>query len=196
MSFYPEKVNSRIGSSRNAGKAIGANAVGSNGCFSCGGVLRLSLRIDIKTKEILDAKFQTNGCGYMIASADVLAEQVKGKKLTESAELKQENLQMFIFSELGGIAPERSHCLKICIETFSTALADFRAYQLESFQGEKVLICTCFGVSEEEIESIIRKNLPENVDEVTQACNAGGGCGSCRPLIQELLDAARIEPIY
>lgn len=196
MSFYPEKVSAVVNSPRNAGRAEGANAVGTNGCFGCGGILRMSLRIDPKTKEILDAKFQTNGCGYMIAGADELAQHTKGKKLTGFHGLDQQELYKAIADELGEISDDRSKCLKICIETFSGALNDFRAYQLESFQGEKLLICTCFGVTEEEIENLIRKNKPETVDEVTKTCNAGGGCGSCRPLIQELLDTAQSEPVY
>jgi NifU-like protein len=63
------------------------------------------------------------------------------------------------------------------------------AFQIEEFTGEKALICTCFGVSEETIERVIANNRCETVEEVSQKCNAGSGCGSCQPLIQEIIDS-------
>jgi len=97
-------------------------------------------------------------------------------------------LQTQIKRELGEFSENREHCLELCLETLQLAFADFRNSQIEEFAGEKALICTCFGVSEETIESLIKENSLETVEEVTDACNAGGGCGSCQPLIQEIID--------
>jgi NifU-like protein len=69
------------------------------------------------------------------------------------------------------------------------AFADFRAFQIEEFAGEKALICTCFGVSEERIEKAITENNLQTVEEVGEFCRAGTGCGSCQPLIQEIIDS-------
>ena len=93
----------------------------------------------------------------------------------------------------GEFPPDRHQCATVCIEALRGAFADFRIRQIEEFQGEKALICTCFGVSEETIESHIRKCRLETVDEVARACNAGSGCGSCRMLIQEIIDAYQGE---
>ncbi|MCA1623077.1 MAG: iron-sulfur cluster assembly scaffold protein [Acidobacteria bacterium] len=150
--------------------------------------MRFTLQIEIETKEIIEAKYQTNGCGYLIASADVLAEEIAGKKLFELHGLDKNVLQTKIETELGEFSEHRKHCLQLCLETLQNAFADFRAFQIEEFSGEKALICTCFGVSEETIEKLVKTNLLETVEEVTDACNAGGGCGSCQPLIQEILD--------
>jgi NAD(P)H-nitrite reductase large subunit len=51
------------------------------------------------------------------------------------------------------------------------------------------LICTCFFVSEQTIEHEIKSRGLTTVREVTAACSAGGGCGSCRQLIVEILDS-------
>jgi NifU-like protein len=68
-------------------------------------------------------------------------------------------------------------------------MAEYRRHRIEEFQGEKALICTCFGVSEETIVNVIAENDLTDVDEVSGLCRAGSGCGSCRMLIAELIDS-------
>ena len=186
--FYPEKISERFNQPKNVGDAKNANAVGTNATFVCGAVLRLTLRIEKDTKEIIEAKFKTNGCGFLIASADVLTEKIVCKKLNELHGLDKSVLRDVIESELERFENHRAHCLSLCLETLQNAFADFRASQVEEFAGEKALICTCFGVSEETIENSIRENSLETIEEVTDACDAGGGCGSCQPLIADILD--------
>ena len=188
MQFYPLKINERFENPRNAGRVVGANAVGTNATFVCGAILRFTLRIDKATKKIIEAKFQTNGCGYLIASADILAEKIVGKSLTELHGL--ESLGKEIETELGTFETHRTHCLELSLETLQAAFNDFRVTQIEEWTGEKALICTCFGVAEETIESLIIEQNLETVEEVSRACNAGSGCGSCQFLIQEIIDSS------
>jgi NifU-like protein len=186
--FYPENISERFHAPDNVGGAAGANAVGTNATFVCGAVLRFSLHVEKDTKKIVEAKFKTNGCGYLIASADILMEQIVGRKLNERHGLDKSILRAQIKEELSEFPENRQHCLVLCLETLQDAFADFRAFQIEEFTGEKALICTCFGVSEETIESLIKENSLATVEEVTDACNAGGGCGSCQPLIEDILE--------
>ncbi|MCY7348252.1 MAG: iron-sulfur cluster assembly scaffold protein [Pyrinomonadaceae bacterium] len=193
MSFYPANINERFHAPGNVGTAANANAVGTSATFVCGAALRFTLRIDRETKIILEAKFKTNGCGYLIAAADVLAEKVVGVKLTELHHLDQKILEREIEGELGEFPEARKHCRELAFETLQIAFADFRHAQIEEWTGEKALICTCFGISEETIENLVENNLLETVEEVTAACSAGGGCGSCQPLIQEIIDTTAHE---
>lgn len=188
MSFYPEKINRRFYAPRNAGKAENANSVGTGASFVCGTFVRFFLDIDTETKEIRQAKFKSNGCGFAIAAADVLAKKIAGKHLTELHGLDKNELKTKIETELEKFPGNRTHCAEICFEALQGALADFRAFQIEEFAGEKALICTCFGVSEETIEKVIAENAAERVEEVGEVCHAGTGCGSCQFLIQELID--------
>lgn len=184
--FYPEKISARFHAPKNAGKARQANAVGTGTGFICGSFVRLFLEIDAATKQIKDAKFKTDGCGFAIAAADFLTEKIVGRKLTElhgSRDLPAE-----IERELGAYCPPRRHCLEICLDALEGAFADFRARQIEEFAGEKALICTCFGISEETVEAAIAENSLATVEAVGAICRAGRGCGSCRFLIQDLLD--------
>lgn len=193
MSFYPPKISERFHAPRYGGEAENANAAGVDASFSCGSVLHFSLEIDIGSKEILAAKFRTNGCGYMIAAADLLAEKITGKQLVQLHGLQDEVMTGWIAAELDMFPAARKDCLNVPISALHKALADFRAKQIEEWHGEKALICTCFGVSEETIESAVRDENLFSVEQVTDHCNAGGGCGSCQPLIQEILDSTRRE---
>lgn len=165
-----------------AGESENTNAVGTGASFVCGSFVRFYL--EIEGKIIKAAKFKSNGCGFAIAAADVLAEKIVGKNLTELHGLNDLKIE----TELGKFPANRKHCLEICVDALSQAFADFRASQIEEFAGEKALICTCFGVSEETIEKIIIENEIESVEEIGEICNAGTGCGSCQFLIQELID--------
>lgn len=186
MSFYPKQINERFENPQNAGTAEKSNAVGTGASFVCGSFVRFYLEVDANTKKIRAAKFKSNGCGFAIAAADVLAERIVGRKLTELHGL--EDLRAEIERELDKFPVHRGHCLEICIDALNQAFADFRASQIEEFAGEKALICTCFGVSEETIERVIKENKTETIEEIGEICNAGTGCGSCQFLIQELID--------
>jgi NifU-like protein len=193
MSFYPEKISRRFYERANFGRAARANAVGTGVAFVCGSFVRFYLEIDPRTKEIREARFRSNGCGYAVAAADALAEMIAGRPLTELHGLDHEALGRRLGNELGRFDEARAHCAKICLDALAAAFADFRALQLEEFAGEKALICTCFGVSEETIEKVIEENESETVEEVGELCRAGTGCGSCQFLIRELLDVHRRE---
>jgi NifU-like protein len=58
---------------------------------------------------------------------------------------------------------------------------------------EEKIVCECFGVTEKEIERAIRENRLNTVEEVTNYTKAGGGCGNCHPIIQEIIDKVLSE---
>ena len=189
--FYPPKIDELFASPAHAGKPSGTNAVGTAANFDCGSFVRISMRIDPQTKEILGSGFQTNGCGFMAASAEATCRLVEGNKLTHlhgkaGVELRAELLEI-----LGPMPSGRDQCLSSCLDALTDAFSDFRSYLIEEFSGEKPLICTCFGVTEETIEQKISELHLTTLEEVSAATKAGQGCGSCRMLIQEILDAAQ-----
>lgn len=192
MSFYPPKINERFSQPQHAGKLNDA-AIGRYATFVCGMSLKFYLQIEKETKKILAAKYQTSGCGYAIAAADVTAEFIVGKNLTALHGLNHQSLRVEIEKQLGAFEVGRSHCLELSLDALQAALSDYRQSQIEEFVGEKALMCTCFGVSEETIENLVRTHSLETVEEVSDICNAGDGCGSCRFLIQEIIDVNRQE---
>ena len=53
---------------------------------------------------------------------------------------------------------------------------------------EGKVVCNCFGVTDKEIERVITENDLRTVEEVTNYCKAGGGCGGCRGEIEKIIE--------
>ena len=75
-----------------------------------------------------------------------------------------------------------SQALEAAIRNYQTG--DTTVRNLE----DSHIVCTCFGVSENEIRRVITENSLTTLDEVTNFTKAGGGCGQCRGTIQKILD--------
>ena len=87
-----------------------------------------------------------------------------------------------------GVVPNHEHCPGLACDALLDAIREYSNAARDDWAGDEALICTCFFVSERTIEDEIQKHGLSTVAEVTTACNAGGGCGSCHQLIQEILD--------
>ena len=186
MSFYPSEVNERFLRPNNSGAIESSDATGASGSFVCGAALKIFLQIE--DGKIVAAKFKAAGCGFLFAAADVLCGQIENKEFAEIGKAVRDKQNLFAADFENQFPVHRTHCLELSLEALRAAINDYRAAKLESWNGDEALICTCFGVSETTIEAAIVKNGLTSVEEVTENCNAGGGCGSCQPLILEILD--------
>jgi len=52
-----------------------------------------------------------------------------------------------------------------------------------------VYVCLCKVASDRDVKAAIDEGA-RTVDQVGEACGAGTGCGACRPMIHEMLEAA------
>ncbi len=162
--------------------------VGGSASFVCGSFVELSVRMKVDADSIDAVTFRTNGCGFMIAAADTLCEWLSGKALLDLHGLNDDELTQAICVELGAFPADRAQCAGVVFESLRNAMALHRERRIEEYEGEKALICTCFGISEESIIAAISANGYTEVEQVSETCRAGSGCGSCRMLIQELVD--------
>lgn len=187
MSFYPKHINEYFLRPRNVGEVHEADAVGNTGSPVCGAAVRLTLRIDASSRKITEAKFKAAGCGYLIAAASVLTEILNDLTIAEATTLPT-LLESIVAEQLGEFPLQKQHCATLCRDALGAAITAYRTSSQTEWNGDEALICTCFGVSEQTIERVIESAALHTVEQVTRACNAGGGCGSCHPLIEDILD--------
>ena len=175
---------------KNIGEAAAPNFTGRAASFACGAVARVSLNID-EAQHIVDAKFKVAGCTVLVAALASLTERVRNKSTAEAAAVA-ENLET-LEQDLSRQAADRGDCVLLASEALLEAIRAYSDSARDHWEGDDALICTCFGVSEQRIEREVRAKSLTTIAAVTLACNAGAGCRSCYPLIEDILEEVNRE---
>ena len=178
---YTDKVKEHFLNPRNVGVIEDADGIGEVGSLSCGDALTLYFKVDTD-ERITDVKFQTFGCASAIASSSALSEMLKGLTLEEAAKITNDDIADF----LGGLPKEKMHCSVMGRDALEKAIAHYRGEPEKKIEGE--IVCECFGVTDIEIERVVRENHLTTIEDVTDYVKAGGGCGNCHDRIQEIID--------
>jgi NifU-like protein len=181
----PEVVADHFYNPRNVGDADEPSFVGRAASLICGAHVRVSIQVDEK-HVVSQARFKAAGCSVLVASSSLLTESVVNVPTADAAIIGQDTTALK--GNFPDLEPEREHCPQLACDALLAAIREYSDAAREDWIGDEALICTCFFVSERTIEREITARGLTSVAEVTRACNAGGGCGSCHQLIQEILD--------
>ncbi|MBQ5994300.1 MAG: Fe-S cluster assembly scaffold protein NifU [Clostridia bacterium] len=128
MALYSEKVMDHFINPRNVGSIENADAIGEAGNAKCGDIMKMYLKID-DNGIIEDVKFETFGCASAIASSSMATEMIKGKPVSEAAQLTNKA----VTEALDGLPAHKIHCSVLAEEAIKKALDNY--YQNE--KGEK-----------------------------------------------------------
>ena len=178
---YTDKVKDHFLNPRNVGTIEYPDGVGEVGSLACGDALTFYFKLD-ENEKIKEATFQTFGCASAIASSSALTEMVKGLTLEEAKKITNEDIAEY----LGGLPKEKMHCSVMGRDALEKAIACYLDEPEKKVEGE--IVCECFGVTDLEIERVVRENHVSTIEGVTDYVKAGGGCGNCHDRIQEIID--------
>lgn len=187
---YTDKLKEHFFNPRNVGEIENPDGVGEVGSLACGDALKLTFKLD-KNGKIKDAKFKTFGCASAIATSSVLTEMIKGLTLEQAAKVTNKDIADY----LGGLPEQKMHCSVMGREALEAAIENYQSGGKKKHELEGNVVCTCFGVTDKEIERVIHENNLTTVEEVTNYCKAGGGCGGCKGEIEKIIERIHGEKI-
>ena len=123
---YSEKVLEHYEKPKNIGSLDrGRNDVGTGvvGAPECGDVMKLQIQVDDDNK-IIDAKFETFGCGSAIAASSLATEWIKNKTVDEASTIQNTE----IVEELS-LPPVKIHCSVLAEDAIKAAIKDYKSKQ-------------------------------------------------------------------
>ncbi|NOX44397.1 MAG: iron-sulfur cluster assembly scaffold protein [Caldiserica bacterium] len=116
MSPYEDLIIDHWRNPRNKGTLPDPDVDVTEANVPCGDVLRLQLKVRNGVAE--DVRFDGRGCAISMASASLLTEMIKGKRLEELWEMREEEL----LDALGGVIKPRLKCALLPYRTLRKAL--------------------------------------------------------------------------
>ena len=179
---YTDKVRDHFFNPRNVGEVENPDGTGEVGSLACGDALKLTFKLD-ENGRIKEARFKTFGCASAIASSSVLTEIIKGMTIEEATKVTNRDIADY----LGGLPEQKMHCSVMGREALEAAIDNYRTGSKVKHELKGKVVCNCFGVTEYEIERVIKENNLTSVEEVTNYCKAGGGCGGCKGEIEKII---------
>ncbi len=134
MALYSEKVMDHFRNPRNVGIIENADGVGEVGNAKCGDIMKIYLKIE--NDIIVDAKFETFGCGSAIASSSMATELIKGKPVSDALALTNKA----VVEALDGLPAHKIHCSVLAEEAIKNALRDY--YEKNGIEYDPALLAS------------------------------------------------------
>ena len=114
--LYTNKVRDRFISPQNLGALANPSGVGEVGNVICGDTVKMFVKL--ADGKVADAKYQTYGCVYSIACADMTASLVKGQSIDYAEKLTGED----VAQALDGLPDGKVHCSVMAVNALRSAL--------------------------------------------------------------------------
>ena len=118
---YSEKVIEHFKNPKNVGRIEDADGKAQEGSPACGDMVSVYIKVDEKTKQITDIKFESYGCASNIATGSIITELAKGKTIEEAKKITWQDAS----EELGGLPKIKTHCSVLAVEGLREAIRDY-----------------------------------------------------------------------
>jgi NifU-like protein len=137
--------------------------------------------------RVVDASFTNTGDRQADPSASVLTTLVRGLTVTDLEAIDVRDVALRLDSaDNPGVATAG-------FEALQAAIAALRGLP-NPFLNDGPLVCHCFHVRQGKIRHYVRERGLETVEEVNRWTRACGGCRSCRPDIELILQQEKDRP--
>lgn len=80
------------------------------------------MQFDIEDNKIKNAKFDSMGCAVSIAAADILADEIIGKNLSDAKKVTKEDLLALLETQL---SPHKIECAGMSVEALQRAIKEY-----------------------------------------------------------------------
>jgi nitrogen fixation NifU-like protein len=94
----------------------------------CGDTMKIWLKV--RDGTIKQITFWTDGCGTTLASGSMLTEIAKGKAISDSFRITQQD----VLNALGGLPEDSVHCALLAANTLKEAIKDYLANRDEPWK--------------------------------------------------------------
>ncbi len=118
---YTKEVMDYFMNPKNVGEMQDADGIGEVGNAKCGDIMKMWIKV--RNNIIVDASFQTFGCGAAIATSSLMTELVKGKTLEEASQITNKD----VIEQLGGLPAVKVHCSCLAEEALKAAIENYRS---------------------------------------------------------------------
>jgi nitrogen fixation NifU-like protein len=135
--MYSQKLMDHFTNPRNVGEIPDADGIGMEGNPTCGDAMKLFIKV--VDDKIVDAKFQTFGCGAAIAVSSMITEMAKGKTLAEAMTITKES----VADALDGLPPQKMHCSNLGADALRKAIEDYKCKHSGSSECGPLGSSTC-----------------------------------------------------
>ena len=125
--FYNETVVEHAVRPRNLGDIKGASGFAKI-TGPCGDTMEIWLMVTADTVAV--ANFATDGCGATLACGSMLTELVRGKTVSQTLGISQQD----VLDSLGGLPEGNKHCALLAVNTLRAAIKDYLAFKKEPWK--------------------------------------------------------------
>ena len=185
---YSDKVTTLMNNPQNQGEITEEEAAANGhklivadfGAESCGDAVRLYWEVNPENDVIVNAKFNSFGCGTAIASSDMMVELCMGKTVDEAVKITNIDVEVALRDtpDKPAVPPQKMHCSVMAYDVIKKAAGLYKGVDAESFE-EEIIVCECARVSLGTLQEVIKLNDLKSVEEITDYTKAGGFCKSC-----------------